>query len=62
MMCPFPFLLRKTIQWVWSLPKATPVDGMLDTELLVEGGVEERQTNVKTEEGFRIKEKFSIEY
>ena len=35
---------------------------MLDTELLVEGGVEERQTNVETEEGFRIKEKFSIEY
>ena len=62
MMCLFPFLSRKTIQWVWSLPKATPVDGMLDTELLVEGGVEERQTNVETEEGFRIKEKFSIEY
>ena len=62
MMCPFPFLLRKTSQWVWSLPKATAGDGMLDTELLVEGGVEERQTNVKTEEGFRIKEKFSIEY
>lgn len=62
MMCPFPFLSRKTIQQVWSLPKATPVDGMLDTELLVEGGVEERQTNVETEEGFRIKEKFSIEY
>ena len=62
MMCLFPFLSRKTIQWVWSLPKGTPVDGMLDTELLVEGGVEERQTNVETEEGFRIKEKFSIEY
>lgn len=62
MMCPFPFLSRKTIQWVWSLPKATPVDGMLDTELLSEGGVEERQANVEIEEGFRIKEKFSIEY
>ena len=62
MMCPFPFLSRKTIQWVWSLPNATPVDGMLDTELLSEGGVEERQANVETEEGFRIKEKFSIEY
>ena len=35
---------------------------MLDTELLLEGGVEERQANVETEEGFRIKEKFSIEY
>ena len=55
MMCPFPFLSRKTIQWVWSLPNATPVDGMLDTELLLEGGVEERQANVVTEEGFRIK-------
>lgn len=62
MMCPFPFLSRKTIQWVWSLPNATPVDGMLDTELLSEGGVEERQANVEIEEGFRIKEKFSIEY
>ena len=62
MMCPFPFLSRKTIQWVWSLPNATPVDGMLDTELLSEGGVEERQANVEIEEGFRIKEKFSIGY
>ena len=62
MMCPFPFLSMKTIQWVWSLPNATPVDGMLDTELLLEGGVEERQANVEIEEGFRIKEKFSIGY
>ena len=35
---------------------------MLDTELLLEGGVEERQANVEIEEGFRIKEKFSIGY
>lgn len=35
---------------------------MLDMELLVEGGVKEIQANVETEERFRIKEKFSIEY
>ena len=44
------------------MPNTTPVDGMLDMELLVEGGVKEIQANVETEEGFRIKEKFSIEY